>query len=64
MRVTDHKTHTHTHTHTHTDKKLVKKSEHGVAEKLAEILLLQGRNGDWKQDILNLKGNEKTFYPL
>ena len=26
-------------THTHTDKKLVKKSEHGVAEKLAEILL-------------------------
>lgn len=35
MRVTDHKT----HTHTHTDKKLVKKSEHGVAEKLAEILL-------------------------
>ena len=42
MRVTDHKTHTHTHTHTQTDKKLVKKSEHGVAEKLAEILLSYG----------------------
>lgn len=39
-------------------------SAHGVAETRAEILLLQGRNGDWKQDILSLKGNEKTFYPL